>query len=259
MRELTAAEKNGALYYFDKSIKTPHGFSTRSGGVSTRPHLAAMNMGRNLDDDPAAVEENYRRFCAIIGVDPATVVYTKQIHSADVVTVGAADAGKTFTCDALVTAEPGAAVSVRTADCVPILMWSPCGVAAACHAGWRGTVAGIQQNTVRRMAELGAPPESVFCAVGTAIRACCYEVGEDFAAEVARQAGEDVAERFIDREGGSLHADIVGMNVELLLRAGIPPENIAVSGECTCCRPDVFFSHRASGGKRGVMAAIISL
>ena len=259
MSTLERVEKNGIVYYRDPAIKAPHGFSTRSGGVSTRPHLAAMNMGRNLGDDPAAVEENYRRFCAVIGVEASSLVYTKQIHSADVVTVGAADAGATFTCDALVTTQRGVAVSVRTADCVPILMWSPAGVVAACRAGWRGTVAGIQRAAVGRRVELGAPPESIRCAIGAAIHQCCYEVGEDFVSEVRRLAGDAIADRYITQMNGSPHADIVGMNVEMLTQAGVPADNIAVCDRCTCHEPDVFFSHRASGGKRGVMAAIISL
>ena len=81
MKKLERSEKNGVVWYGDPDIKCPHGFSTRAGGVSLPPHLASMNMGRNLGDDPAAVDENYRRFCGVIGVDPACVVYTKQIHS----------------------------------------------------------------------------------------------------------------------------------------------------------------------------------
>ena len=150
---------------------------------------------------------------------------------------------------------------MRTADCVPILFWSPDGVIGACHAGWRGTVAGIQQITVRKMAERGAKPEDIRCAVGASIRFCCYEVGEDFVGAIVASPCGGVCGKYVypPEGGGKPHADLVGMNVELLKLAGVREENIAVSGDCTCCKPDVYFSHRASGGKRGVMAAIIEM
>ena len=158
-KDLERREKDGVVWYVSPDIKAPHGFSTRLGGVSVIPHLAAMNLGRKLGDDPDAVEENYRRFCAAAGIDKNALVYTDQVHSPDVVTVTAADAGRVITCDGLVTRSPGTAVSVRTADCVPILFWSPAGVIGACHAGWRGTVSGVQINTVRAMEALGAAPD----------------------------------------------------------------------------------------------------
>lgn len=259
MRQLERRETNGVVYFRSARIDLPHGFSTRAGGVSSAPHLATMNMGRNLGDDPAAVDQNYRRFCAALEVDPATVVYTKQIHSADVLEVGAADAGKTYECDGFVTRERGVALTVRTADCVPILFASPNGVIGACHAGWRGTVAGIQRETVRKMEALGAKAEDIRCAVGAAIRVCCYEVGGDFVEAVAASPCGEVCSKYIVYKDGRPHADLVGMNIELLRLCGIREENIAVSGDCTCCRPDIYFSHRASKGKRGVMCALISL
>ncbi len=259
MRNLERIEKNGLVFYRSPMIGVPHGFSTRTGGVSLPPHLASLNLGRNLGDDPAAVEENYRRFCGAVGVDPRGMVYTRQIHSATVLTVGAADAGAAYECDGFVTREKGIVLSVRTADCVPILFWSPAGVIGACHAGWRGTVAGIQRVTVAKMTALGADPPSVYAAVGAAIRKCCYEVGPDFVDAVAASPCGEVCGEYISYAGGKPHADLVGMNIALLCAAGIPEDHLSVSGDCTCCRPDVFFSHRASQGKRGVMAAVIGM
>ncbi|MBQ7160985.1 MAG: peptidoglycan editing factor PgeF [Clostridia bacterium] len=259
MKRLERHEKDGVVWFADGDIRCVHGFSTRLGGVSEPEHLASMNMGRNLGDDPAAVDENYRRFCAAIGSDPARVVYTKQIHSATVLTVGASNAGATYECDGFVTREKGVALTVRTADCVPILFWSPDGVVGACHAGWRGTVAGIQRITVERMAELGADPAGIRAAVGASIRGCCYEVGDDFVEAVAASPYGGICLDFIGQKDGRPHADLLGMNVALLAGAGVPEEHIAVSDYCTCCKPDLFFSHRASKGKRGVMCALIEL
>ena len=259
MQNLEKIEKNGLVFYRSPRIGAPHGFSTRTGGVSIPSHLFSLNLGRNLGDDPRAVDENYRRFCSAVGVDPASVVYTKQIHSASVLTVGAADAGATYECDGFVTKEKGVTLSVRTADCVPILFWSPDGAIGACHAGWRGTVAGIQRVTLEKMADLGADVSKIRAAIGAAIHACCYEVGPDFVDAVASSPFGEICSGFITSEEGSYHADLIGMNIALLTGAGVREENIAVSSECTCCRPDVFFSHRASHGKRGVMAAMIGL
>lgn len=258
------------VYYKSDSIAVPHGFSTRYGGVSTPPHLASMNLGMNLGDDPESVRENYRRICGAIGAPQSGIVYTKQIHSAIVEYVTEGERQKTLECDGLVTDRAGVTLSVRTADCVPILFWAPLdfadsgepapvGVIGACHAGWRGTAARIQQNTLGRMAALGADMSRVRCAVGAAINFCCYEVGEDFRDAVCEMLGEAMTSQFVRMHNGSLHADLIGMNCRLLLECGVRPENIAVSQSCTCCSPDRFFSHRASHGKRGVMAALISL
>lgn len=269
-KDLIERNHGETVFFASPEIKVPHGFSTRKGGVSTPPHLASMNLGWNLDDDAQAVRENYRRISAAAGTPQSGLVYTKQIHSAIVEYVTEADRGKTFECDALVTDRPGVTLSVRTADCVPILFWAPVsdkgsgepmpeGVVGACHAGWRGTVARIQQNTLGRMVALGADIADIRCAVGAAIHSCCYEVGGDFRDAVADALGKEMTSRFVYEENGALRADLIAMNVALLLECGISPSNIAVSSRCTCCEPDLFFSHRASKGKRGVMAALISL
>ncbi|MBQ4054229.1 MAG: peptidoglycan editing factor PgeF [Clostridia bacterium] len=269
-KDLKQFEHGDTVYFADPDIAVPHGFSTRKGGVSTPPHLASMNLGWNLDDDPDSVRENYRRICQATKTPQSGLVYTKQIHSAVVEYVTEADRGKTFECDGLVTDRPGVTLSIRTADCVPILFWAPVddkgsgepmpdGVVGACHAGWRGTVARIQQNTVGRMVALGADVGDIRCAVGAAIHSCCYEVGGDFRDAVADALGEEMTSRFVYEENGALRADLIAMNVALLLECGIPASHISVSSRCTCCESELFFSHRASKGKRGVMAALISL
>ncbi len=268
--DLQECQRDGVVFYRSPLIGVPHGFSTRIGGVSTPPHLASMNLGWNLGDDEKSVRENYRRICRAAGVAQSGLVYTKQIHSAIVEYVTEGDRATTLECDALVTDRPGVTLSVKTADCVPILFHAPlddrgtgepvsAGVVGACHAGWRGTVARIQQNTLGRMMSLGADIKDIRCAVGAAINFCCYAVGEDFRDTVADALGEEMTSEFVREHDGQLHADLIAMNVRLLLEAGVRPSNISVSRECTCCRPDRFFSHRASEGKRGVMAAVISL
>lgn len=247
--------RNGVIYFRSDKISVPHGFSTRLGGVSKEPHLAEMNLGRNLGDDPSAVEENYRRMAEAIGFGADSIVFTNQIHSAAVLTVGNEDIGKTYDCDGFVTAERGVTLAVRTADCVPILFCDhKAGVIGAVHAGWRGTVDKIQQNCIRAMCELGASPENICAAIGACIHKCCYKVGEDFYEALCRKLGKEMTDRYVSED---MYADLVGLNVELLNEAGVI--DITASEDCTCCKSELYFSHRASKGKRGVMSAFISL
>ncbi len=245
----------GVIYFRSDKIPVPHGFSTRLGGVSKEPHLAEMNLGRNLGDDPAAVEENYRRMADAIGFEPDSIVFTNQIHSATVLTVGKADIGKTYDCDGFVTAQKGVTLAVRTADCVPILFYDDkAKVIGAVHAGWRGTVDRIQQNCVRAMCALGASAENITVLIGACIHKCCYKVGEDFYNTLCQKLGKDMTDRYVS---GDMYADLVGLNRELLEETGV--KSITASDDCTCCKSGLYFSHRASKGKRGVMSAFISL
>lgn len=246
---------NGVIYFRSDKIPVPHGFSTRLGGVSKEPHLAEMNLGKNLGDDPLAVEENYRRMASAIGFDPCSIVFTNQIHSATVLTVGKADIGKTYDCDGFVTGEKGVTLAVRTADCVPIIFYDgKAEVIGAVHAGWRGTVDRIQQNCIKAMCELGACPEKITVLIGACIHKCCYKVGEDFRNTLYEKLGCDMTDRYVSAD---MYADLVGLNRALLEEVGV--KNITASPDCTCCKSDLYFSHRASKGKRGVMSAFISL
>lgn len=246
---------HGVIYFKSDKITVPHGFSTRLGGVSKEPHLAEMNLGKNLGDDPLAVEENYRRMADAIGFKYDSIVFTNQIHSNKVLTVGTADIGKTYDCDGFVTNENGVTLAVRSADCVPILFYDEkASVIGAVHAGWRGTADRIQQNAVKAMCKLGSKPEDIRVAIGACIHSCCYKVGEDFRNTLYEKLGKEMTDRYVSSE---LYADLAGLNTELLLDVGV--REITASPDCTCCNSELYFSHRASKGKRGVMSAFISL
>ncbi len=259
--DFTFQSKKGVVYAASRSITAKHGFSTRKGGVSALAHTAWLNLALGRGDDEATVKENLRLFCEAIGADPSTVVSAHQIHSSRVLTVSAQDAGTSDRqADGFVTAQAGVTLCVKVADCVPILFCdSTHHVIGACHAGWRGTAAGIAPVTVGRMLSLGAGRESIRVAIGACIHPCCYQVGEDFVREVAALRGKSFAQRYITAKNGGLWADLPAMNVALLQDAGIAEEQISVCDRCTCCRPDLFFSHRATGGLRGTMAAMICL
>ena len=241
-----------------------HGFSCRLGGVSALPHTASMNTGFFRGDSDETVRENIRLLCLAAGT-ATDVVCTPQIHSDIIRRVGRENVGEgtvldvPFACDGFVCDESGVTLLIRVADCAPILL---CGerpdgrpVIGAVHAGWRGTVAGIGMKAVRMLADMGA--ENIRCAVGACIHSCCFEVGGDFREAVADARGADYAARHIKSRGGKMFADLAEMNRELLLFAGAAAVDICP--DCTCCHPDKYHSHRATGGKRGTMGAVISI
>lgn len=241
-----------------------HGFSTREGGVSTVSHTASMNTGFFRGDSDEEVRKNIRLLCGYAGVSE-NVVCTPQIHSTEVRYVTAENVGEgiykdvPFSCDGFVTDCEDVTLLVRVADCTPILLCavrddgSP--VIGAVHAGWRGAAGGIAAVAADKMRALGA--QDIFAAVGACIHSCCYKVGEDMRDEVARLQGATFARHHIRERDGALYADIAGINEEILRSAGV--ENIDVSRECTACKPGLYHSHRATGGKRGTMGAVIGI
>jgi YfiH family protein len=230
-----------------------HAFSTRNGGVSVSAHTKSLNLGYGRGDDDLTVDENRRIFASLAGFDVAGLVTAEQIHSANVVY---ADGSVNVygDCDGFVTDVPGVFIAVKTADCQPILFADPGSrVVGACHAGWRGTVAGIAAATVKEMEKLGAKRETTVAVLGPCIGKCCFEVKDDFTDSV-RKAGPAFL-RFID----SYHADIKAMNEYVLLNAGILKENIYVCPDCTCCMGEKYYSHRRQKGVRGTMLNVIGM
>jgi polyphenol oxidase len=167
-----------------------------------------------------------------------------QIHSALVLRAG--DMGCAGEGDALVTDVSGLAISVRTADCFPILLVDPEHRAiAAVHAGWRGSAARIVCRTLDTMcSEFGTVPGDVIAAIGPGIGKCCYEVGQA------------VAQSF-DRGAGAL--DLAGINREQLVQAGVPAGHIDTLDRCTKCEPELFHSYRRDGERAGRMISFIRI
>lgn len=242
-----------------------HGFSTRPGGVS-KPPFDTLNLGVGRGDVSESVEENFRRFCAVTGVDERRCVLSKQVHEATVRVCTAGDAGKglyakrNYTADALITNEPGLPLVVFSADCGTILLYDPvCHAVGACHAGWRGCARGIVEKTVRELERCyGAKAERLLAAVGPCIGPCCFETDGDVP-QAMRWALGPAAEPYLERRGRKWQVDLAGLNREWLLHAGLPPENIDLCGLCTACHPEWFWSHRKMGGARGAQIAMIAL
>ena len=264
-------KRDGIVFLQSDLLMSKHAFSTRIGGVSTLAHTSSLNLAFGRGDDDETVLENIRLFLGAVGIDGESIISVPQIHSADVKDVGGLEKGygvhKTspFSCDGYVTREQGISLGVKTADCVPILMEArdeQDGVIAvsAIHAGWRGTVSKIAKVGVEKLISLGAKRDKIFVAIGPCIHRCCYEVGEDLCREVKEKLGQNYYnESIITSNNGKLYADLTGMNLRLLLSCGISEENIDASGYCTCCNPDLFYSHRASNGVRGTMMSVIQM
>jgi YfiH family protein len=173
-------------------------------------------------------------------------LYTlKQIHSNRVLTANSP--GFQGEGDAAITAQPDLAISVRTADCYPILLADTRNRAlAAIHAGWRGTAAHIVFKTLEKMKdEFGTQPADIVAAIGPGIGACCYEVGE----EVAREFGFDAR----------THLDLMLENRKQLEAAGVPAEKIEALGVCTFCDAERFFSYRRDQKDAGRMTSYIAI
>lgn len=253
-------EENGGIPLFRSTqLACRHGFSTRLGGVSRIDYLASLNLGSERGDEERTVQENRRRFAAAVGYAPERAVSAHQVHSAKVVRVHETDAGRhDFSCDGFVTTVPEIALIVKMADCVPILLCdNDHGVVGALHAGWRGSVADIAGAGIAAMCHCGADPHAIHAAIGPCIHACCYEVGEEVADAVHCLVGEK-SRYFLETLGSNRYRmNLPAFNAFLLERAGVPSAQISLCSRCTCCEPDLFFSHRASKGKRGVMAAAI--
>ncbi len=263
---LTEHEKTGVVWYTADLLNTPHGFSTRKGGVSPSP-WDSLNLRPGQGDGQDLLLENYRRFFAAIGADESRAVLSQQTHTANIRRVTEADAGKGLIrprdytdVDALITNVPALALTVFSADCGTILLHDPVHRAVgAVHAGWRGCAAGIVEKTVQAMAEAyGSRPADLLAALGPCIGPCCFETDSDVPDAMRAALGAE-AEPYIESRGAKFHVDLAGLNRQWLLRAGLAPARIAISDLCTACRPDLFWSHRKMGDQRGVQAAIIAL
>lgn len=243
-----------------------HGFATRNGGVSVIPAVASMNTAVRMGDTPENVAKNVELLAEYAGLAGCPVVYSRQIHSANVLRVTPDDTKtdpEDREWDGYVTDCRGIGLLVRAADCVPILFagvkedLSP--VIGAAHAGWKGTALGIAAEVVEKMCRMGAVRSSIRVAVGPSIHSCCFEVKEDFVLSVTEMAGADFAARHISRTDGRFFASLQGMNLEILEGAGIPRENIDISDDCTAHMSDVYHSHRATAGNRGTGGGIIGI
>ena len=267
-RILEIEDKSVPLLYFPILENTgivEHCFTTRAGGVS-EGIFDSLNLSFTRGDDESAVMENYDRLAAALDTRKEQFVCTDQTHTTNVIRVGKEDCGygvtrqKPYTdVDGLVTDEPGVVLSTFFADCVPLYFVDTVNRAIGLsHSGWRGTVGRMGQRTLEKMAtEFGTNPKDIVAAVGPSICQDCYEVSEDVAEEFIKEFNGHADEILINKGNGKYQLDLWKTNEIVLIEAGVKKENIAVTNICTCCNPDLLFSHRASKGKRGNLGAFM--
>lgn len=245
-----------------------HGFSTRVGGVSEGV-CSTMNLSFSRGDDENAVRENFRRMANALDVEEDCFVFSQQTHTTNVRKVTLDDKGKGLTrqldyqdVDGLITNVPGLCLSTFYADCVPLYFVDPVQKAIGLsHSGWRGTVGKIGAVTVQKMREeYGSKPEDIIAAIGPSICQDCYEVSEDVIVEFQNNFDEKYwKELYYRKENGKYQLNLWKANEIVLDEAGVLKEHIAVTNLCTCCNHEMLFSHRASNGKRGNLAAFMAL
>jgi len=283
---------NAEMTYFtfeniEKTGIVDHFFSTRKGGVS-KGYLATLNFSCPQGDSRENVEENFRRAAAHMGMAASDIVCSQQTHTTNVRKVTAADKGKGVVCerdytdiDGLITNERGIILATFYADCVPLFIVDPVNKAIGLsHSGWRGTVGRMGKVTLDRMAaEYGTKPACVQVAIAPSICQNCYEVSEDVADAFANtfiqenkmaeeylvRYAHSVTQEAIDKclfykkENGKYQLNLWYANYRVFRDAGVPDENIEITDVCTCCNPDLLFSHRASKGRRGNQGAFLML
>ncbi|SFT98160.1 peptidoglycan editing factor PgeF [Sedimentitalea nanhaiensis] len=223
-----------------------HGFFTRRGGASSGV-FTGLNCGSGSSDQTDMVTINRARVADAMQVDPQALVAVHQVHSPDVVCVTAPLPDKPR-ADALVTATPGLALSVLTADCQPVLFAdAQAGVIGAAHAGWRGALDGVLEATVDAMEQLGAERQNIAAVIGPSISQRAYEVGPEFLDAFMADDTEN-ARFFANGEGDRLQFDLPGFGLHRLRRAGVGQAEW--TRHCTYSDPDRFYSYRRSTHKK---------
>lgn len=241
MQDLLPTPIESSLLTANSQARIRHGFFTRKGGVSQGIY-AGLNVGLGSKDDRAQVMENRRRVCSHFDQPIERLATVNQIHSTDVVTVDASYAGERPAADALVTSTPGIVLGVLAADCGPILFAdAKNGVVGAAHAGWKGALDGIAENTIEAMITLGAERREITACLGPSIAQASYEVGPEFITRFLDK-DERFAEFFIpSKKPGHFMFDLPALTTRRLLKAGIRAENLDID---TYPDAEHFFSYR---------------
>ncbi len=251
---------------FEESGMVKHCFTTRAGGVSKGVY-STLNTSDTNEDTVENVHRNLELVCEAIGIDYTRLVLSDQTHGANIRIVKETDTGKGITIpsditdtDGLMTNTPGVPLMTFYGDCVPLFFLDRRNRAiAVVHSGWRGTVLKIGAKAIRQMTETyRTKPEDCLIGIGPSIEGDCFEVGPEVA-EQFRQSFNNW-DRFIRAaENNKFFIDLWEANKLILMEQGVPEGNITVSGFCTVCNEDLFFSYRRDKGRTGSMSAIMEL
>ena len=264
----TETTKNNITWLSSDKLPVKHLFTARLGEVGEYPYSANMDAEWLVPERQGRVRALWLDLVEGAGLPKGGMCLTRQVHGNVVRYVTPADRQMppldhlAPDCDGLVTDVPGLPIVIFTADCVPVLLCDEkAGVVAAVHCGWKGTVKDMPGAAIRSMTELGAKAENIRIAIGPAISKCCFETGPEVPEAVEALLGADAEGLCPPEEGvpGKFMVDLKEVNRRRFLQLGVPAENIDVTGECTMCQSDKYWSHRATKGVRGTQASIIML
>ncbi|MDZ5711577.1 peptidoglycan editing factor PgeF [Jeotgalibacillus haloalkalitolerans] len=238
-------------------------FTTKHGGVS-QGYFSSLNTGLHVNDQRLDVIHNRHTVARNSGWELNKWIFADQVHGTRVVQVTSRHAGMgtenysgaVKAADGLWTFDQGVGLSLGFADCVPIYFAEPeTGYAGVAHAGWKGSVGNIAGEMIRQAAEAGVCAEKVYVMIGPSIGECCYQVDQ----RVIDQIPEDISGKGIYETvaEGQYKLNLQELNKQLLLKAGVKEHHIEISGMCTGCYDQLFFSHRRDQGKTGRMSAVI--
>lgn len=257
------------FYKFDifEGYNIKHCFSTRLGGVS-KGCYESLNLAYR-QDIPENIINNYKIICSANNMDYTSTVWTKQVHTDNILTVTEKDRGRGLIfkgdeqgCDGLITNCENVVLTGFSADCVLIFLYATdVRAVGIIHSGWRGTVKEIARKGVEKIcSEFGADSKNIIAGISPAIGKCCFQVDMPVVEEFLRELPWSKEFILPDKENlQKRYIDLHGINERILLNAGVRAENIENSRICTRCNSDVFFSHRAMGSERGSLAGLISL
>lgn len=218
-----------------------HGFFTRAGGVSEGIY-SGLNVGQGSSDNPEHIAENRRRVADVFGTGSGELATPHQIHSPDVISVSAPFSDERPRADGIVTATPNIAIGILTADCGPVLFADhDAGVIGAAHAGWKGALTGVLENTVLEMEKLGAKRDNTVAVLGPMISQQNYEVGPEFVARVVNIDADNGKWFKPSRRDDHTMFDLDGYIVDRLTRAGVTASSLNI---CTYADEERFYSYR---------------
>jgi purine-nucleoside/S-methyl-5'-thioadenosine phosphorylase / adenosine deaminase len=236
-----------------------HAIFTRWGGVSTSP-WQSLNVGGTVGDKLEHVQENRQRSFRAVGLNPGSIYDAWQVHGREVVVADQPrKPGEAYRqADILLTDRPGVTLFMRFADCVPLMLYDPRqGVVGLVHAGWRGTVEHAPAAAVQAMqVHFNSQPADILAGIGPSIGWHHYPVGEEVVQQVQTAFGERAAGILI-HQNGSTNLDLWAANRMVLEDCGV--EKIEISGLCTACEVNDWYSHRGESGKTGRFGALIAL
>lgn len=239
------------------------GFTTRNGGVSRHPYNS-LNLGFGTDDQLVNVEGNRATFSRAFDLSPHQLLTVKQVHGDDLLLIDEPNPDLshflTIKVDAIVTNQPGIMLGVLTADCFPLLIWHKNNkIAAVIHAGWRGAANGLITKVIETIhRHFDYPAAELIAAIGPGIGAHNYEVDRPVRDAFKQGSGywDEISE---ETRLGHWQLNIP-LSCQLQLeKAGLKPQNIEIAKECTCCHPELFFSHRRDNGTSGRQLGFMQL